>query len=127
MISPMQLKPSNKFLFFSWNKQGYLSTAPDLTFLRRRLFDDLNRTRTLNCDDDETESDVSSDGSDSVALSVIIDQDLGIAGITTPPSVSPPPLPLVTTGGDDYNGGFYGTVSTIDNYSPLTTVDGDQI
>ena len=69
---------------------------PEVIFLRRRLFDDLTRTRTLDCDDEVEEdaiSNISSYDTDSVALSVIVDQDFGLVGDTVPPNISPPPVP----------------------------------
>ena len=66
---------------------------PEVIFLRKRLFDDLTRTRTLDCDDQDAGSNISSYDSDSVALSVIVDQDLGLVGDTIPPNISPPPIP----------------------------------
>ena len=100
---------------------------PEVLFLRKRLFDDLTRTRTLDCDDDEHESDVSSFDSDSVALSVIVDQDLGLVGSTIPPSATPPPIPDIETEGVDYDNCFYASIDTSDNWSHVATADGDQI
>ena len=102
------------FLYFSFylivsHLAGCLASKPDPShgvlhngdaehiLLHRRIFDDFVRTKTVDCDDGEDDnlSDVSSVGSaDSVALSVIIDQDFGLIGITTPPCVSPPPVPF---------------------------------
>jgi hypothetical protein len=87
----------------------------------------LIRTRILDCDDDEFESDVSSFDSDSVALSVIVDQDLGLVGNTIAPSVSPPPIPDIQTEEVDYEKCFYNSINTSDNWSHVATADGDQI
>ena len=56
----------------------------------------MTRTRTLDCDDEVEEdaiSNISSYDTDSVALSVIVDQDFGLVGDTVPPNISPPPVP----------------------------------
>ena len=55
----------------------------------------MTRTRLIDCDDTciENRSDVDSQNSDSVALSVIVDQDLGLIGDSIPPTISPPQVP----------------------------------
>ena len=89
----------------------------------------MTRTRTLDCDeDDDYKSDCYSFDSDSVALSVIIDQDLGLVGDTLPPNLNPPPIPELKTKDIDGRKYKYGLEIYNSNIFPqLTTSNGNQI
>ena len=99
---------------------------PQQIFLHKRGLDDLKSTQKLHCDDKELASDVLSCDSNSVALSVVFDQDFGLIGSTSPPSVSPPAIPdLGTTEEVDYANPFYVSLDTSDNPSHVAITDGD--
>ena len=100
---------------------------PEVIFLRKRLFDDLTRTRTLDCDDQDVGSDISSYDSDSVALSVIIDQDLGLVGGTVPPDISPPPIPGLKNEDIDLRASNELSTNKLNSWSNTTILDGNQI
>ena len=100
---------------------------PEVIFLRKRLFDDLTRTRTLDCDDQDVGSDISSYDSDSVALSVIVDQDLGLVGGTVPPNISPPPIPGLKTEDIGFRTSKEFSINKINDWSNTTLLDGNQI
>ena len=100
---------------------------PEVIFLRKRLFDDLTRTRTLDCDDQDVGSDASSYDSDCVALSVIVDQDLGLVGGTVPPNISPPPIPGLKNEDIDRSSYKDFSINKADAWCNTTIQGGDPI
>ena len=101
---------------------------PEVIFLRKRLFDDLTRTRTLDCDDEVEEdaiSDISSYDTDSVALSVIVDQDFGLVGDTIPPNISPPPVPDLLN--ENIHSTNYNIDTWLDTWTNTSLTNGNQI
>jgi hypothetical protein len=100
---------------------------PEVIFLRKRLFDDLTRTRTLDCDDQDVGSDISSYDSDSVALSVIVDQDLGLVGGTVPPNITPPPIPGLKFEDIGFSASKEFLINKLNTGSNTTILDGNQI
>ena len=101
---------------------------PEVIFLRKRLFDDLTRTRTLDCDDEVEEdaiSDISSYDTDSVALSVIVDQDFGLVGDTIPPNISPPPVPDHLN--ENIRSTNYNIDTWLDTWTNTSLTNGNQI
>ena len=100
---------------------------PEVIFLRKRLFDDLTRTRTLDCDDQDVGSDISSYDSDSVALSVIVDQDLGLVGGTVPPNFSPPPIPGLNDEDIICSASKEFLINKLNTWPSATILEGNQI
>ena len=101
---------------------------PEVIFLRKRLFDDLTRTRTLDCDEveeDDDISDISSYDTDSVALSVIVDQDFGLVGDTVPPNISPPPVPDILN--ENVHNIKYNIDTWLDTWTNPSQTNGNQI